>query len=122
MIRVFIVSAPILLSTLGAIASPRIAFERGNAIWIANADGSGAKEIAKGSAPDLSPDGSRITFTIDTSTKHDLTRRIAVAESDHRSIKRILEQEKNEAKSLLRKLLGSKAAASVLGAGAQPSL
>jgi hypothetical protein len=29
------------------------------------------------------------------------------------------EQEKNEAKSLLRKLLGSKAAASVLGAGAQ---
>ena len=31
----------------------------------------------------------------------------------------ISEQEKNEAKSLLRKLLGSKAAASVLGAGAQ---
>ena len=29
------------------------------------------------------------------------------------------EQEKNEAKSLLRKLLGSKAAAKVLGAGAQ---
>jgi hypothetical protein len=31
----------------------------------------------------------------------------------------VSEQEKNEAKSLLRKLLGSKAAASVLGAGAQ---
>jgi hypothetical protein len=31
----------------------------------------------------------------------------------------VSEQEKNEAKSLLRKLLGSKAAAKVLGAGAQ---
>jgi hypothetical protein len=31
----------------------------------------------------------------------------------------VSEREKNEAKSLLRKLLGSKAAASVLGAGAQ---
>jgi hypothetical protein len=31
----------------------------------------------------------------------------------------VLEQERNEAKSLLRKLLGSKAAAKVLGAGAQ---
>jgi hypothetical protein len=31
----------------------------------------------------------------------------------------VSEQEKNEAKSLLRKLLGSKAAASVLGGGAQ---
>jgi len=31
----------------------------------------------------------------------------------------VFEQEKNEAKSLLRKLLGSKAAASVLGASAQ---
>ena len=31
----------------------------------------------------------------------------------------VSEQEKNEAKSLLRKLLGSKAAASVLGPGAQ---
>ena len=32
---------------------------------------------------------------------------------------KVSEQEKNEAKSLLRKLLGSKAAAKVLGAGAQ---
>jgi len=31
----------------------------------------------------------------------------------------VSEQEKNEARSLLRKLLGSKAAARVLGAGAQ---
>jgi hypothetical protein len=31
----------------------------------------------------------------------------------------VSEQEKNEAKSLLRKLLGSKAAAGMLGAGAQ---
>jgi len=31
----------------------------------------------------------------------------------------VSEQEKNEAKSLLRKLLGSKAATNVLGAGAQ---
>jgi TolB protein len=79
MIRVFIVSAPILLSTLGVMASPRIAFERGNAIWIVNADGSGAKKIVIGSAPDLSPDGGRITFTTDTSTKNDI-RTIAVAD------------------------------------------
>lgn len=79
MIRLFSILATLLLSASAAMASSRIAFERGNAIWVANADGSGAKRIGRGSGPDLSPDASRVAFTTDTSTKKDVIRRIAVA-------------------------------------------
>jgi TolB protein len=61
-------------------APPQIAFERGNAIWIASTDGSNARKIIKGSAPDLSPDGMRIAFHSDESTAKDLVRQIAVVD------------------------------------------
>jgi TolB protein len=45
-----------------AIAAPAIAFERNDAVWIANIDGSGEKKIADGIFPAISPDGSRVAF------------------------------------------------------------
>jgi TolB protein len=82
MIRTLFASALLLISCLCTTAAPQplMAFERGTGIWVANADGSGARKIAKGSGPDLSSDGSRVTFTTDTSTKKDLIRQIAVAD------------------------------------------
>jgi TolB protein len=38
-------------------AQGTLAFERDEHVWVAKLDGSGAKKIGKGSAPDLSPDG-----------------------------------------------------------------
>ena len=40
-----------------------IAFERNDAIWVANLDGSNQKKIATGIFPAISPDGKRIAFT-----------------------------------------------------------
>ena len=63
-----------------AAASQHFAFERGTTIWIANVDGSDAKKIAKGSGPDLSPDGTRVAFHTDDSNKKDVIRHIAVVD------------------------------------------
>lgn len=57
-----------------------MAFERGTSIWIANANGTDAKKITRGSGPDMSPDGTRIAFNTDDSTNKDLTRHIAVVD------------------------------------------
>lgn len=40
----------------------KIAFERGDSVWIANLDGTAATKIAEGSCPDISPDGARLAF------------------------------------------------------------
>jgi TolB protein len=42
-----------------------IAFERADNVWVANLDGSGGRKSAKGSAPDISPDGQRLAFNTD---------------------------------------------------------
>ncbi len=60
--------------------SRRIAFERGTAVWVANLDGTAAKKIATGSAPSISPDGTRVAFTQDASTAKAMRRYIAVAD------------------------------------------
>src|SRR5438445_11662145 len=39
-----------------------IAFERDQAVWIANLDGTGEKKIADGIFPAISPDGTRVAF------------------------------------------------------------
>lgn len=82
MSRPFSTLALVLLSGLSALSATQqqIAFERGAAIWIANADGTSPKKIAKGSAPDLSPDGRRIAFHTDTSSSKDVIRKIAVVD------------------------------------------
>ena len=40
----------------------RIAFVRGDNIWVVNLDGTGARKVTPGSAPNISPDGTRIVF------------------------------------------------------------
>jgi hypothetical protein len=46
------------LAVTAVAASPRkIALERGNDIWVADADGTKAKAIAAGSLSDISPGG-----------------------------------------------------------------
>src|SRR5207245_858995 len=40
----------------------QIAFERDQAVWIANLDGTGEKKIAEGIFPAISPDGTRVAF------------------------------------------------------------
>jgi Tol biopolymer transport system component len=39
-----------------------IAFEREQAVWIANLDGTSEKKIADGIFPAISPDGTRVAF------------------------------------------------------------
>ncbi len=81
MVRTFFALALLVVASLGAkAAQQQFAFERGTAIWIANADGTNPKKIAKGSGPDLSPDGTRIAFHTDDSNSKDVVRQIAVVE------------------------------------------
>ena len=82
MMRTFFAFALLVIFDLPAMAasSGLIAFERGTRIFVASIDGPGARAIAKGSAPDLSPDGSRIAFHTDNSTGKNLVRQIAVAD------------------------------------------
>jgi len=64
-------------------ASPRkIAFERGNEIWIANVDGIAAKRITAGALPDISPDGTRVAFNteVDSTKRPGPERHIAIAD------------------------------------------
>ena len=88
MIRVLVPFFAVLISVVhGSTESkPLIAFERGDSIWVANADGSGAKRIAKGSAPSMSADGTRVAFHTDTSTAKQVIRQIAVAEIASRRV------------------------------------
>jgi hypothetical protein len=46
---------------------PKIAFPRDNAIRTANIDGSGARQILDGTDPAISPDGTRMAFTLNGS-------------------------------------------------------
>jgi TolB protein len=42
----------------------KFAFERGDDVWIANTNGTGAKKIGLGQSPDLSPDGTHLVYEI----------------------------------------------------------
>jgi TolB protein len=55
-----------------------IAFERGREIWIAEADGTNARQLARGSDPSFSPDGKWLAFTRDDSTKRQVRRSIVL--------------------------------------------
>jgi len=58
-----------------------IAFERNDAIYIANLDGTGEKRIADGIFPAISPDGTRVAFnTVEKTSATSYVRRIAVVD------------------------------------------
>lgn len=64
MIRTLLATVVLLIHTGHAAEHARmIAFERSAAVWVANPDGSGAKKIAAGANPDISPDGTKVAFT-----------------------------------------------------------
>jgi TolB protein len=57
----------------------QIAFERDQAVWIANLDGTGEKKIADGIFPAISPDGTRVAFnTTEKTSDTTYARHIAV--------------------------------------------
>jgi len=69
----------LLSGAVAAGAAPRLAFERGDdGVWVANLDGTGARKIASGVDPDISPDGSKVAFN--TEEKKSAARHIAVAD------------------------------------------
>src|SRR5881296_1436579 len=58
-----------------------IAFERDQAVWIANLDGTGEKKIADGIFPAISPDGTRVAFnTVEKTSDTTYIRHIAVTD------------------------------------------
>ena len=62
-------------------ADRHIAFERNQAVWIANLDGTGEKKIAEGIFPAISPDGTRVAFnTVEKTSDTTYVRHIAVVD------------------------------------------
>ena len=57
-------------------AERKIAFDRGDQAWVASLDGTGAKKIASGVRPQISPDGKQLVFN----TQKANARQIAVAD------------------------------------------
>src|SRR5262249_311666 len=58
-----------------------IGFERDQAVWLANLDGTGEKKIADGIFPAISPDGTRIAFnTTEKTSDTTFARHIAVVD------------------------------------------
>jgi len=69
-------------SALSNAAQRKIAYERGEGIFVADLDGSRPKKIAEGALPEISPEGTRIAFNAvaDAKTRPGPERHIAIAD------------------------------------------
>jgi len=68
-------------SALSDAAQRKIAYERGENVFVADLDGKHAKKIAAGALPEISPDGTRIAFNTEGDAKNPGPERsIAVAD------------------------------------------
>jgi len=72
----------LITSTIAAFAGEhRIAFERSDAVYVANLDGTAEKKIADGIFPAISPDGTQVAFnTVEKTSDTTYTRHIAVTD------------------------------------------
>jgi TolB protein len=61
-------------------AQRRIAFTRDSTLWTANADGTEVRKLIKGADPSISPDGSKVAFTMSPPGEKELLRFVAVAD------------------------------------------
>ena len=62
-------------------ADRHIAFERNNAVYVANLDGTNEKKIADGIFPAISPDGTRVAFnTVEKTSDTTYVRHMAVVD------------------------------------------
>jgi TolB protein len=68
------------LPALAAEPAHKIAFDRDGAIFTAGLDGKGAKKIAEGDYPQISPDGTRVAFNTNEPSDKLPVRHIAVAD------------------------------------------
>src|SRR5207253_8622116 len=79
-----LISFAFALASFSATAFPadrHIAFERNNAIYIANLDGTNEKKIADGIFPAISPDGTRVAFnTVEKTSETTYVRHMAAVE------------------------------------------
>ena len=79
-----IISLAVALAGFSGTAFPAdrpIAFERDNAVYVANLDGTNEKKIADGIFPAISPDGTRVAFnTVEKTSDTTYARHMAVAD------------------------------------------
>jgi len=65
---------------LATAAQRQFAFERDNAIWVANLDGTNERKIANGIFPAISPDGASVAFVAVEPSETTSIRRIAIVQ------------------------------------------
>jgi TolB protein len=68
------------VSSFAAEPARKIAFERDGVVYTADLDGKGAKKVAQGELPQISPDGTRVAFTTDEAGSKTPVRHIAIAD------------------------------------------
>lgn len=68
------------ITARAADAPRKLAYAKGSILYVANLDGSGARKVANGASPSLSPDGTRLAFNTEAAEGKTPERYIAIAD------------------------------------------